>query len=251
MMALLPSALRWGTHAARPAASSNLEGVYYFETDTTNLFQVQSAAWVKVAISAASGFANPMTTAGDIIIGGAAGDAIRLAKGADGTVLTIDNSTHLPVWTAPGGGGASTDGCGLYKSGNQTINSGVTTAVTFDTESWDTGSYHDTSTNNTRITVPSGKGGKFLITADIRHDGSGGANTDLTVYTRLNGTTTLAASSLMPAGVTVQGNSLAQLVTLADADYVEVIVQNNSGGNIHVQAGNANGPLFAIQRIGS
>lgn len=41
---------------------------------------------------------NPMTTAGDIIVGGTGGAETRLAKGADGSVLTIDPGTHLPVW---------------------------------------------------------------------------------------------------------------------------------------------------------
>lgn len=35
------------------------------------------------------GFANPMTTAGDLIKGGASGVASRLAKGTDGQVLTM------------------------------------------------------------------------------------------------------------------------------------------------------------------
>lgn len=44
------------------------------------------------------GFANPMTTAGDVILGGSSGTPGRLAKGSDAQVLTIDPSTHLPLW---------------------------------------------------------------------------------------------------------------------------------------------------------
>jgi hypothetical protein len=52
---------------------------------------------------------NPMTTAGDIILGGSAGAATRLAKGADSTVLTVDPTTHLPVWaTVPSSGAPTT-----------------------------------------------------------------------------------------------------------------------------------------------
>lgn len=52
------------------------------------------------------GFPNPMTTAGDIIIGGTSGAPTRLAKGADSTFLGIDPSTHLPVYATPSGSGA-------------------------------------------------------------------------------------------------------------------------------------------------
>ncbi len=44
------------------------------------------------------GFANPMTAAGDLIVGGAAGAAGRLAAGSDRQSFRIDPTTHLPVW---------------------------------------------------------------------------------------------------------------------------------------------------------
>ena len=54
--------------------------------------------------AAATGFANPMTTASDIIIGGTAGAASRLAAGTNGQVLTMVSGA--PAWTAPSVGGA-------------------------------------------------------------------------------------------------------------------------------------------------
>jgi hypothetical protein len=52
----------------------------------------------------AGGFANPMTTQDDIIIGGASGAPTRLAKGSDSTVLTIDATTHHITWETPSSG---------------------------------------------------------------------------------------------------------------------------------------------------
>lgn len=49
-----------------------------------------------------SGFANPMTTAGDIITGGVAGAAGRLAVGTNGHVLTV--VAGAPAWQAASGG---------------------------------------------------------------------------------------------------------------------------------------------------
>lgn len=60
---------------------------------------------------------NPMTTAGDIIIGGASGTPTRLAAGASaGHVLTSNGSGVAPSWQAASGGSVT-----------QTITNGVTT----------------------------------------------------------------------------------------------------------------------------
>lgn len=53
--------------------------------------------------AAASGFANPMTTAGDIILGGASGTPTRLGIGANTFVLTSNGTTAS--WAAASGGG--------------------------------------------------------------------------------------------------------------------------------------------------
>ena len=80
---------------------------------------------ITIAASASSGMTNPMTAAGDVIYGGTAGAPTALAKGADGTVLTISASTHLPVWQAAAGTGTVTSvtaGNGMTQSGTSTIN---------------------------------------------------------------------------------------------------------------------------------
>lgn len=55
------------------------------------------------------GMSNPMTTAGDIIIGDTGGTPLRLPKGSSGQVLTIDPSTVLPVWATVKAYGAPFD----------------------------------------------------------------------------------------------------------------------------------------------
>jgi hypothetical protein len=49
--------------------------------------------------------ANPMTTGGDIIYGGASGVPTRLANGTAGQVLQSNGTTLAPSWAAAGGGG--------------------------------------------------------------------------------------------------------------------------------------------------
>lgn len=49
-----------------------------------------------------TGFANPMTTGGDIIYGGASGLPTRLANGSSGQILTSSGTTVAPTWGAAG-----------------------------------------------------------------------------------------------------------------------------------------------------
>lgn len=53
-------------------------------------------------VDLSAGLSNPMTTAGDLITGGASGAPARLAAGAEGAVLTVTGGE--PAWAAPAGG---------------------------------------------------------------------------------------------------------------------------------------------------
>jgi hypothetical protein len=66
---------------------------------------VYAAAWGYVG----GWSSNPMTTQDDIIIGGVPSGGVappvRLGKGTDGQVLTVDPTTHHLLWATPAGGG--------------------------------------------------------------------------------------------------------------------------------------------------
>lgn len=96
-MAALGDVIQRGALASRPAAGT--AGRLYHATDVAGgtLYRDSGSAWEAVAL------ANPMTAAGDIVIGGAGGAPVRLAAGADGEVLTI--ASGVPTWAAGGGGG--------------------------------------------------------------------------------------------------------------------------------------------------
>lgn len=64
---------------------------------------IGTTALTFVQLSGGAGFSNPMTTAGDIITGGASGAPQRLAAGSTGYVLTI--VAGAPAWAAASGGG--------------------------------------------------------------------------------------------------------------------------------------------------
>jgi len=59
------------------------------------------ATWEAPAV----GFVNPMTTGGDVMYGGASGNATRLANGTASQILTSAGGTSAPTWATPAAGG--------------------------------------------------------------------------------------------------------------------------------------------------
>ena len=52
--------------------------------------------------------------------------------------------------------------------------SGTAKVINYGSEDYDTNSFHDNSTNNSRITIPTGLGGKYNISALIRTEDATG-----------------------------------------------------------------------------
>ncbi len=94
-----------GVHASRPANGAGC--VLYSCTTHGLIYRDDGTTWTTFLTLSTSGMTNPMTTAGDIIVGGASGAPTRLAgSGTDGYVATYDSTTTPKVkWAAAAGGG--------------------------------------------------------------------------------------------------------------------------------------------------
>ena len=175
---------------------------------------------------------NPETTLGDISYrSSTANTNTRLAIGTTGQILTVAGG--VPSWATPASG-ATFSGVSLTNSVSQTLSNNTQTAITFDTESLDSDSYHSTTTNTSRITIPAGKAGKYLIYGHI------GFNTNATSFRRI----TFYKNGVAFAGMytSATGGSVAPsiipytaIVNLAVSDYVEMFGVQNSGGNLTVR----------------
>jgi hypothetical protein len=182
---------------------------------------------------------NSMATAidakGDLIGGTGADTFARLAVGANDTVLTADSTTATGLkWAAPAGG-ASFAGVSLYKSAAQTVSNATDTAVTFDLENFDTNTYHDNSTNNTRITIPTGKGGYYSVQAMITFlSGSGIRAATL----RKNGTTNpIDIASNNDGSSSSTSLVLQKTVSAVAGDYFELYCYQDRGGTLDLRGG--------------
>jgi hypothetical protein len=167
---------------------------------------------------------------GDLISATAADTPARLAVGANGTVLTADSAEATGLkWAAPAGGSTFV-GCSLTKSTGQNISNNTLTYFTYNTENIDTDGFHDNSTNNTRITIPTGKAGKYLLTAFVVWPSNATGYRSMR-FTK-NGSTALQEASI---GTVAQEQlqSINNVFALAEGDYVEVGLYQNSGSTLN------------------
>ena len=171
------------------------------------------------------------TTTGDIIYASAANTPARLGIGTSGQVLAV-NGSGVPAWAAPG---STFAGCSVYKSAAQSTTSSTPTAVTYDTELYDTDGYHSTVSNTERFTVPAGKAGYYLFTGSIQW------TTGLTgyrdIYLMLNASTVIAMAFAIVdnAGYPTPQNTV--IVYLAVGDYVWMTGEQSSGGALTMRSG--------------
>lgn len=149
--------------------------------------------------------------------------------------LKDTNSTEYysgSAWVAIGGSSSPTFvGCYVYGNTTVSVANATVTTVPFAQEVFDTDGFHSTSTNNSRITVPSGKAGKYIVSGQsyFATNSTGFRQTRITK----NGSTYWLAP--IPANGTIDAvMNFTFLIDLAVGDYIEMAVYQNSGGNLNL-----------------
>ena len=187
---------------------------------------------------------------GDLIVGTGADAFTKLtvASTAD-YYLVVDSATTSGLkWAAPSGGSTTVVGCSVRKTATQSINNSTSTVVTWTTEDFDTDGFHDNVTNNSRITIPSGKGGKYRFAWAIQWPSNGAGSPDLVI--KKNGTAIHNQVDASGGGWLCQNQS--RIFDLAAGDYLEIFVFQNSGGSRNVEPGDYNtGSFFECQFLGA
>ena len=255
---LMQGVLVFASAAARNAAiTSPQEGQFAFTKDTNGLWYYDGAAWVAsgatgdiegvtagVGISGGgtsgtvtitNDMATTITAAGDLVVGTGSGTYDNLPIGTTAQVLTADTtvSPYKVKWATLAASGATYSGCMLTNSANIGISNNSQTTLTWDTEEIDVDGYHSTATNTGRITIPTGKTGKFLISFQLRY--SPNATGRRIGYIFKNGTTELWSAQVNGTATNDTVFTGTYVISLAATDYLECRTYQNSGGALDVQ----------------
>lgn len=213
------------------AASTSQSGAVQL-TDSTSSTSITTAATpnsVKSTYDLANA-AIPKSTAtakGNVFTATASSTPAVLAVGTNGQILTADSTAATGLkWTtistSPTAVGVS------LTAASQSVPNASTLTVAWNQEFFDTDGFHDNATNNSRITIPSGKAGKYLIGCDIMWQDAN-ANTRIVQLWKngVNTGTRFAFGCASIGNTYYYSMSLVSAQTLAVGDYIEVQVQNN------------------------
>lgn len=188
---------------------------------------------------------------GDLLVATAAATVTRLPV-EDGKYLKGDLSTPTGLaWDVVvgggggggGGGGAAITGVRVTRVSGDVSLAGGATAIPFDAEAEDTDGFHDNATNPTRLTVPAGMAGVYVIFGGFYTD----AGSDVTI--RRNGTTEIAFGRTGPGASSLNAYIPATAFHLADGDYVELVCTPQGASRVVFDAGHAS-PHFGMYRVG-
>jgi hypothetical protein len=250
------NALYNATNSMLTIAVTNGEPASITPQMLTNLFQGANTTGL-VTVAAASGlflrddgtFAAPAATATNIVTAGANGTntSTTWIQFATGFTNVVSGNTQMVYATSSGSGYG--ESVRAYHNVATNSSNGAWFTIPFNSERYDSDAFHDTGSNTSRLTVPTGKDGKYLIVGNVEFD----TNTTGLRYCRilLNGATQIALNYLDPgvATSTPQFN-ISTIYSLAAADYVELQVYQSSGGALAVNASANYSPEFMMTRIG-
>lgn len=183
--------------------------------------------------------------------------------------MAYGNYVRNPTWVDGSGGGTSIDAADLNANdlgvfnafyqpcvrvthnAAQTITTATNTALAFNTERFDQAgnaadTMHDTVTNNSRLTCR--YAGVYQITGNVEWVAN--ATGERMTLIRLNGATQIGRSYIQASAAVGHAYSVSTLYALAVNDYVELVVFQNSGGNLNVTLSANYSPEFMMVRVG-
>jgi hypothetical protein len=120
----------------------------------------------------------------------------------------------------------------VYNSSTSvTIANATYTALPWDAENYDTTAFHDNSTNNTRLTIPSGHGGKYIFIGQVSFAANATGYREIKLV--VNGGATFAYSSSAAYSASNLILNIAAIYFFSAGDYIELYAYQSSGGTLN------------------
>lgn len=158
---------------------------------------------------------NPMTTLGDVIVGGASGTPARLAKGTDGAVLISDSTATNGVSWRSNSSVNVAHAFSAQASGSTSVTAAVSIKIALASEVYDTDNAYDTSTSRFTPTLA----GYYLFTGQVYTATAAGSYLQAAIYK--NGS--LYRRGAIYAANAEAGSTVTELVYMnGTTDYVEL-----------------------------
>ena len=188
-----------------------------------------------------------LTAKGDLISATAASTVARLPVGSDTQILVADSTASTGLKWATPSSGVTYAGVLLY-AGDQSIANATETTINWDSETYDTNTFHSTSSNTSRITIPSSYGGYYKVYCTVNFAANSTGQRQLFLYK--NGT--MISGFMQPPASTggLYYLSLSTSVSLVATDYLEIKVYQNSTGSLGMN-GNATRLFFGADYLGA
>lgn len=149
-----------------------------------------------------------------------------------------DNSTKIATTAYVDASITAFAGVKVTKSASQSISNATNTVLTWDQETYDTGSAHDNVTNNSRITIPAAWNGKKVrFEMQIRWPTNSTGIRNAGIYKNGAAPTTGGRCNISVAPATNSSVHMygTYIDTVATGDYYEVNVYQSSGGALNVE----------------
>jgi hypothetical protein len=217
-------------------------GQCFFDTDASPageqlFFCTATDTWTKVGDGggAGSGYATIEDEGSPL-----AQETVLNFTGAGITCTAETGETECEV---PGGSSITSAAARAYNNAAISISHSTVTALTFNSERFDTNSLHDTGSNTSRLTAP--VTGVYMISGSVQF--ASNATGIRAAFIRLNGSTNIATQILPVASSTdIFTFGVQTIYQLTAGDYVELTVFQNSGGSLNVNSDGNRSPEFAM-----
>src|SRR6266571_1044642 len=156
----------------------------------------------------------------------AAGTAGRFYYETDTGLAFYDTGSAWASLTQP------SLGCRAYRAGALNLSSSVTTTILLDAENFDTSSIHSTSVTPSRLIVPVGLAGKWLVTCQGGYGANGAGYRQTALLQNGSGIgDVLAGESQGTQGTRQQVHAV---VAASEADFFEMQMRQTSGSTLAV-----------------